>query len=504
MKRRRFLTTAIGAAAATALAACGSGGGEDSPQSEKLKEIIAKSSTSATVETDGGRPRAAGPVIVALPTGGFGGSQIAVQIEAMVADIRHEQGDEANLDHALISVQPQSGAQGLVDAITAARDEGRQLDLVYINSRSELEALDDAGLLTAVQSAATSDPTFELSNYFQSALDAASIQGQPMAMPVWIRPTMVQYSPGVFEAAGIEPPNASWDWPTFVERATRLTVPGASGGRSQYGFIVFPFITPSYMFMWQNRADVISPDGKISIVNSPEAIEAVQFMADLVLKHEVSPRLIGDEAEALTINITDDGLVVNGGLIAMLPRQIGGQFGFNIFRALFAGVGGGGGGGGGRGRGVRAAPQAASPGTTPADPIEVFSRLPLGPMPRGKVAANVGETGGMIGVLGGAADVPGAWSELRTLAGALERRGLVPARRMSPEALVNLDSSLDIASAAALIAAADTSRVPAFPRNQEVIQILRQVIDEPVLGGQVSATDACNEAAKQIDDLLAT
>ncbi len=120
------------------------------------------------------------------------------------------------------------------------------------------------------------------------------------------------------------------------------------------------------------------------------------------------------------------------------------------------------------------------------------------------MAANVGETGGMIGVLDGAADVPGAWSELRRLAGALERRGLVPARRMSPEALVNLDSSLDIASAAALIDAADTSRVPAFPRNQGVIQILRQVIDEPVLGGQVSATDACNEAAKQIDDLLAT
>ena len=358
------MATAVSAAAATAFAACGSGGAADSPQSEKLKELIAKSSTSATVETDRGRPRAAGPVIVALPTGGFGGSQIAVQIEAVVADIRQEQGDEANLDHALISVQPQSGAQGLVDAITAARDEGRQLDLVFINSRSELEALDDAGLLTAVQSAATSDPTFELSNYFQSALDAASIQGQPMAMPVWIRPTMVQYSPGVFEAAGIEPPNASWDWPTFVERATRLTVPGANGGRSQYGFIVFPFITPSYMFMWQNRADVISPDGKILIVNSPEAIEAVQFMADLVLKHEVSPRLIGDEAEALSINITDDGLVVNGGLIAMLPRQIGGQFGFHIFRALFAGVGGGdgGGGGGGRGRGARVAPQAASPG----------------------------------------------------------------------------------------------------------------------------------------------
>ena len=496
MKRRHFLATAVTAAAATALAACGAGGGADSPEAEKLKEIIAKSSTGATVETEGTRPKAAGPVVVALPTGGFGGSQIAVQIEGVVADIRQEQGEEANLDHALVSVQPQSGTQGLVDAIVAARDEGRQLDLVYINSRAELEALNDAGLLTAILSAATSDPTFELSSYFQSALDAASIQGQPMALPIWIRPTMVQYSPKPFEAAGIEPPNESWDWPTFVEKAARLTVADSGGGRSQYGFIVFPFVTPSYMFMWQNGADVISSDGKTSTVNSPEAIEAVQFMADLVLKHEVSPRLIGDEAEEFSINITDDGLVVNGGLIAMLPRQIGGQFGFNIFRALFAGGGGG--------RGARFAPPAASPAATPANPIEVFSRLPLGLMPRGQVAANVGEAGGMIGVLDGTADVTGAWGELRTLASAMERRGLVPARRTSPEALVNLDSSLDTDSAAALITAADTARVPTFPQSQGVTQILRQVIDEPVLGGSASAADACNEAAKQIDELLAT
>ena len=175
-----------------------------------------------------------------------------MQVENVVAGIRREQGENANLEHALIAAQPQSGPQGLPDAIAAARDDGRQLDLIYISNRDELEALNDAGMLTAVKAAATSDPSFDTSDYYQSALDAASIDGQLMALPVWVRPTMLQYSPLPFESAGIEPPNDSWDWPTFVERTSRLTVPRADGGRSQYGVLIAPGTTPSYMFMWQN------------------------------------------------------------------------------------------------------------------------------------------------------------------------------------------------------------------------------------------------------------
>ena len=498
---------AASATATAALAACGDGGDADSPEAEKLKEILAKSSTGVaeTVETQSSKPKASGPVVVGLPTGGFQGTRTAVQVESVVADIRRRQGESANLEHALIAAQPQSGPQGLPDAIAAARDDGRQLDLIYINSKSELEALNDAGLLTAVQAAATSDPSFDTSNYYQSALDAASIDGQLMALPVWVRPTMLQYSPRPFEAAGIEPPNDSWDWPTFIERTTRLTVPRADGGRSQYGVMIAPGATPSYMFMWQNGAEILSPDGKTSAVNSPEAVEAVQFMADLVLKHEVSPRLIGGEAdEELTIDFSDDGIIINGGLVAMLPRQVGGQFGFSIFRAIFAG--------GGSGRRpprvnvtqVNVNQRSPSAGTTPsANPLEVLESLPLGPMPRGQVAANLGEADGMVGVLDGAADVTSAWSELRTLIDALEVQGLVPARRMSAEELVRIDSSLDANSAAALISATETSRVPAFPKSQLITGILNQVIDIPVLTGEISPLDACNEAARQIDDLLA-
>ena len=136
MKRRQFLAMAASAAAAAAFAACGGDSSEDLAETEKIKEILAKSSTSAaeTVETQSSRPKASGPVVVGLPIGGFQGTRTAVEIEGVVANIRREQGESANLEHALISMQPQTGPQGLPDAIAAAREDGRQLDLIYINN----------------------------------------------------------------------------------------------------------------------------------------------------------------------------------------------------------------------------------------------------------------------------------------------------------------------------------------------------------------------------------
>ena len=497
MQRRKFLRMGVAGLAATAVAACGGESEAPGGATEKLQELIDKTSEEATTaETDLSRPKASGPVVVALPTGGGGfgaAANIALQVEGVIEDIRAEQGPEARVTHSLISFQRQSGTQGFVDALTAARDEGKQLDLVYIRTRSELEALHEAGLVQAVQAAASSDRSFDSEDYIASAIESASIDGQLFGLPIWIRPTMLQYSPKPFDAAGLTPPDDSWDWSTFIENTARLTLRDAGGKATQFGFVVFPVLTPSYMYMWQNGAGVVSADGRRSTVNSPEAVEAVQFMADLVLKHAVAPRLYGDADFSPEITIGSEGLIVDGSLIAMLPRQVGGQFGFSIFRAIF--------GAGARNR-PRFSPPQTTPGAAPQNPGQIFSALPLAPLPKGRVAVNVGESGGMIAVLDGTSDLPGAWAELRTLSGAMEQRGLVPARRASAEDLMKIDSSLDAAGAAALIAAAETARIPAFPKARQVIDILTQVVDQPVLAGEIGAEDALNEADKQIEELL--
>jgi multiple sugar transport system substrate-binding protein len=47
------------------------------------------------------------------------------------------------------------------------------------------------------------------------------------------------------------------------------------------------------MFLWNNDADVLAPDGSQAsgFLDSPKSVETVQFLSDLVLKHKASPDL---------------------------------------------------------------------------------------------------------------------------------------------------------------------------------------------------------------------
>ncbi|MDO3409267.1 sugar ABC transporter substrate-binding protein [Saccharibacillus sp. CPCC 101409] len=111
------------------------------------------------------------------------------------------------------------------------------------------------------------------------------------------------YNEEAFREAGVEPPPAkaseAWTWDEFVEVAKKLTLD--SKGRTaddpefdpknikQYG-INMPTWWGSYSnFIYSNGGDFISEDGKTFALNRPEAVEALQKLADLVNVHHVAP-----------------------------------------------------------------------------------------------------------------------------------------------------------------------------------------------------------------------
>ena len=504
VSRRSFLQLAVVSIGATALAACGATGPAELAEfTERISEE-SNDTTAAATENGKAQPTAGGPVIVGLPTGAHGGDRIALQIESVISDVRAAEGSGTDLQHSLLSI---TDTGSLAESVQAALDGGKKLDLVYVRDETDLRALDEAGLLVPVQAASRSDRSFSPDDYFPAAIDSASIGGRLAALPIWISPTLMQYNPGAFATAGVSIPDETWDWTQFVESASRLTLRDGAGANSQFGFLLSPFLTPSYMFMWQNGAGVVSGDGKRAIVDRPEAIEAVQFMADLVLKHEVAPALTQDAAEEPpTINFGPEGLYVDGGLVTMLPRTIGGSFGYSIFGALFAG-----------GRGdytgaqhvtvhARRNQQEGGGGSTRQQQDDhapgSSASLPLSVLPKGRMAVNIAQTGGMLAVLSSAADAEETWTGLRKLAEALQERGLVPARRSSPEQLMSIDSSLDSISAKAVLDAANSARIATFPQRAAVIKILRNVVDNPVLAGQVTPKEALEQAAEEIDAVL--
>ena len=81
--------------------------------------------------------------------------------------------------------------------------------------------------------------------------------------------------------------------------------------------------------------------------------------------------------------------------------------------------------------------------------------------------------------------------------------GTVPARRLTAAQLMEIDTTLKLEEAESVIAAAAVARVPVLPHRDEVLTILRDEVDEPVLRGEREPEPALEGAANEIEKLLA-
>ncbi|HEX2036019.1 MAG TPA: sugar ABC transporter substrate-binding protein [Chloroflexota bacterium] len=116
------------------------------------------------------------------------------------------------------------------------------------------------------------------------------IRGQTWGLPRDNATGVMYYNKELFAASGVKEPDADWQWDTtFLEGARRLT----DLNKKQFG-IVFPSITgigDQHLEIYRTwGADWYDADMKEARINSPAAIEAMQFMADLRLRHHVAPQ----------------------------------------------------------------------------------------------------------------------------------------------------------------------------------------------------------------------
>ena len=96
---------------------------------------------------------------------------------------------------------------------------------------------------------------------------------------------VLYYNKDLFDEAGVEYPTAEWDWDTFLEAAQALTDPS----KGQYGYGGVGWWPQWFSLVAQNGGHVLDPETGAPNVNSPEAVEALQFAYDLYFTHEVAP-----------------------------------------------------------------------------------------------------------------------------------------------------------------------------------------------------------------------
>jgi multiple sugar transport system substrate-binding protein len=124
-------------------------------------------------------------------------------------------------------------------------------------------------------------PAADLSDYFEPILKTAQYAGNTYGLPWISQPVMLYYNVKMFEDAGIDPPDESWDWAKFQETAAALT--DAEAGVYGTSFNAWP---PIHMFIWQAGGETITPELDSSPIDSEEAIAGAQFYADIIYKEE--------------------------------------------------------------------------------------------------------------------------------------------------------------------------------------------------------------------------
>jgi len=100
------------------------------------------------------------------------------------------------------------------------------------------------------------------------------------------------YNKEMFDKAGVPyPTKQDWTWDDFLETAKALTKTTADGKTEQYGFDFWCFgAQESYSTaIWGNGGRVLNEDKTKCTIAEPEAVEAIQWWADLRCVHKVAP-----------------------------------------------------------------------------------------------------------------------------------------------------------------------------------------------------------------------
>lgn len=180
---------------------------------------------------------------------------------------------------------------------------GKAPDLIFVGD-DEVADFVKKGIfenLNPYVSGANGGPKLDTSVFYPNVLQPGEQNGNLYAIPKDFTSICVYYNKALFKAAGLPEPSEDWTWNDFLNDAQKLTLKDSNGNITQYG-VQLPAAWPrgfeAITFTYGGK--LISPDGSHyeGFMDSPAAIQALQFYADLYNKYKVAP---------MPVNVTDTG-----------------------------------------------------------------------------------------------------------------------------------------------------------------------------------------------------
>jgi multiple sugar transport system substrate-binding protein len=306
MSRRDFIKIASLASGAAVLSAC---------QPPATATVAPKA-----VETAAPAPTAVPPAAkaVTITFTGWGGTE---EDNGVKNAVKYFQDQTPNISVNWIQI-PENYAEKILAMVAAGTppDTAFCYNTIYQDYATK-------GLLMDITANLKADPVLGAKDYFIEPQESGRcvVNGKWYGIgSCWVA-AHIYYNADIFAKEGIKPPSNSpdeaWDWPTFLDVAKKLTIDAKGKHPGEAGFdrdnmerwgAQWPQNNLVYLHaaVADNGGRWINPETSLVELDKPEATEALQKVADLMLVQNVAPR----NAAFSALGLTNTQMLENGKL----------------------------------------------------------------------------------------------------------------------------------------------------------------------------------------------
>jgi multiple sugar transport system substrate-binding protein len=136
------------------------------------------------------------------------------------------------------------------------------------------------------------EPDVEVDDFWPLIMQAYTWEGERYCFPYDLSTLLLMYNKKLFDEAGLEYPTSEWTWDEFLAACQALTKDtDGDGNVDQFGWLLPNFDWTIDVPLSTNSARWIAEDGTKCLMDTPEAIETVQWLADLRNVHHVVPTI---------------------------------------------------------------------------------------------------------------------------------------------------------------------------------------------------------------------
>ncbi len=156
-----------------------------------------------------------------------------------------------------------------------------------------------AGALVPLDDLAAKDQN--LPKYKSVALDMGKYGGKLYGLPTAASTWVLYFNSDLFTAAGLPTPiemqaAKKWTWESCLDAAQKMTK--TAGGRTtQYGYMTDPQYYTWATYAYNNGGEVLNKEKTKFLVNTPETTNALQWLADMIVKLKASPTVTDQQQE---------------------------------------------------------------------------------------------------------------------------------------------------------------------------------------------------------------